>query len=456
MSFDRSIKPLQKDEINFSLPNIEHFVLSNGLKVLHVKKTSLPIIRLNLLFYAGSRFDPADKKGLANLFGMVADEGAGKYDALALSDELDTLGTSLSINRDNDSIYYSLQTLTEHYEKSLDLFCDVLLLPMFDESAFAREQRKILTRILQSKDSPDELADFAFEKILYGSNNPYAHPVFGFEDSVAKITTEDIKNFYKKYIIPSNGFLVSVGDITSEALKNSLEKRLNNWKAEHTVNFPAIISKEAEPKIYLLHKEGTVQSEIRCGHLTGNRNEKDYFPKSILNMILGGQFTSRINLNLRENKGYTYGALSRFNYQRDAAHFYVSTSVGVENTANAIIEIDKELRNIREGVTTEELDFTKSSMIRKFPSNFETLQQISVNLIGKVIYNLKDDFFNTYIESVNSITKNDVDEAAVNNIYPDINKYIIAGDKNLLLPQFKNISFAGVVEINLRGEIIEA
>ncbi len=455
MSLDRSIKPLPKDEINFSLPEIEHFVLSNGLKVLHVKKTSLPIIRLNLLFYAGSKFDPADKKGLANLFGMVADEGAGKYDALALSDKLDTLGTSLSINRDNDSIYYSLQTLTEHFEKSLNLFCDVLLLPRFDDSAFAREQRKILTRILQSKDAPDELADVAFEQILYGNNNPYAHPVFGFEDSVAQITNEDIKNFYKQYIIPSNGFLVSVGDISSEGLKNSLEKRLDNWTSGGVVSFKEISAVEAEPKIYLLHKEGTVQSEIRCGHLTGKRNHADYFSKSILNMILGGQFTSRINLNLREKKGYTYGALSRFNYHKDAAHFYVSTSVGAENTANAVIEIDKELKNIRNGITAIELDFTKSSMIRKFPSNFETLQQISVNLIGKVIYNLKDDFFNTYIDSVKSITITDVDNAAIDNINPEIIKYVIAGDKNLLLPQFKNISFANVVEINSKGEIIE-
>lgn len=456
MSLDRSAKPFPKEEISFSLPEIENFHLSNGLRVLHVKKNNLPIININLLFFAGSKYDPAGKRGLANLFGMVADEGAGIYDALALSDELDTLGTSLNINRDNDSIYYSLQTLTEHYEKSLDLFSDVLLTPHFEDTAFEREKRKILTRILQIKDAPDELADIAFERIIYGNDNPYSHPVYGYEDTVQQINNEEIKDFYKKFIIPSNGFLVCVGDIDSNVLKNSFENKLKNWTIEGRNNFRVVNAKEAEPKIYLLHKEGTVQSEIRCGHLTGNRNEADYFSKSILNMILGGQFSSRINLNLREDKGYTYGALSRFNYHKDAAHFYVSTSVGAENTANALLEIDKELKKIKEGITSEELEFAKSSMIRKFPSNFETLRQISVNLIGKVVYGLKNDFFNTYIDSVMKITKEEVNKAAVENIFPNNVKYVITGDKNIIQPQLKNILFADVVEINSNGEVIDS
>lgn len=455
MSLNRAVKPFPKEEISFSLPEIENFCLSNGLRVLHVKKDTLPIININLVFYAGSKYDPSGRKGLANLFGMVADEGAGIYDTLALSDELDTLGTSLNINRDSDSIYYSLQTLTEHYAKSLDLFCDVLLSPRFEDAAFEREKRKILTRILQIKDAPDELADIAFERIIYGDDNPYSHPVFGYADTVQQINNAEVKDFYKNFIFPSNGFLVCVGNITADHLKKSFEDKLNTWTIEGTNNFTLVNSKETAPKIYLLHKEGTVQSEIRCGHLTCKRNEMDYFPKSILNMILGGQFSSRINLNLREDKGYTYGALSRFNYHKDAAHFYVSTSVGAENTANALIEIDKEINKIKEGISDEELKFTKSSMIRKFPSNFETLRQISVNLIGKVVYGLKNDYFNTYIESVLNVTKEDVNKAAADNIFPENIKYVITGDKNIIRPQLKNIMFADVVEINSDGEVIE-
>ena len=195
-----------------------------------------------------------------------------------------------------------------------------------------------------------------------------------------------------------------------------------------------------------------VQSEIRVGHLSTKRNEEDYYSRLILNTILGGQFSSRINLNLREKKGYTYGAHSRFNYFKESAYFYVSTSVGIENTANAIAEIFNELNGIQGGVTPDELEFAKSSIIRKFPSNFESNKQIASNLIGMVIHSLPEEYFNNYVVNVKSINIGDVNSAAAKFILPEKSVTVIVGDKAKLTGQLKDFDIE-IIETGINGEL---
>jgi zinc protease len=371
-SIDRSIKPISTEEISFSLPGIEKFTLNNNLEVFFIKKTNLPILQFNLLINAGSFLDPINKKGLSNLFSMAVDEGAGKYNSLQLSDEFDFLGSNFSVSSDEDNAYFSLQTLKENVDKSLELFSTVIKTPHFNENDFKREQRKVITHILQLQDEPDEIADLVFDQIIFGKSNPYSSPIVGYDKDVKNISADDIKTFYSNYILPNNSKLIVVGNILKEELLNKLEFYFNDWTSKEmsiSISFPKI---NCNKKIFLFDKKGSVQSEIRIGHHAPKRNEDDFFPKTILNNILGGQFTSRINLNLREKKGYTYGAHSRFNYLKESAYFLASTSVGVENTGNAVREIMNELEGIKAGVNNEELDFAKSFLIRKFPSNFET------------------------------------------------------------------------------------
>jgi zinc protease len=236
-------------------------------------------------------------------------------------------------------------------------------------------------------------------------------------------------------------------------VEEKFNKLFSNWKSKQSLSeFNAPVKGESQfnkiGKIFLVHKDDAAQSEIRAGHLTSKRNSKNFFAKTVLNTIFGGQFTSRINLNLRENKGYTYGAFSRFNYHMHDAYFYISTSVSSENTVNAIKEILFELNKIREGATSEELEFAKSSIIRKFPSRFETYMQEASNLVNLVIYSLPDNYYNTYIDELKTVSLEDVKKAAVENIHPDEIIFTIVGNRNKISSQLKDVGLGEVVEVD--------
>jgi len=451
---DRSKIPSPSLELKFLLPEVETFKLANALDVIFVKRSSLPILRLSLIVNGGSNTDPAEKKGLANLFTMMIDEGAGEYNGLELMDEFDILGSNFDISCNNDGVYLGLRTLKENTDRSIDLFSKIIIEPHFDEISFAREKRKLITRLMQLKDDPEEIASSVFEYTIFGKDDPYAFPSMGYEDDIKDISIEGIKDFYRKYFVPNNSALIVVGDITKEELKDKLNKYLHNW----TPRIMEIENYKGKSKettgVYIIHKDDSVQSEIRVGHISEKRNNHDVFPSTLLNNILGGQFSSRINLNLREDKGYTYGAFSRFNYFKDNAIFYVSTSAGIENTGKAVVEILKELNLIINGVTPKELDFAKASTIRKFPSNFETNRQVAYNLTTKYIYNLPDDYYETYIDKIKSVSIDEVNKAALQHIHPEKLVILIVGDKNKLIPQLKEISNDKITELDYLGKEI--
>jgi len=429
---NRKVRPKQAGEIEFTLPVINEFITENSLKVLFVEKKKLPIVQFLLLCNAGSTSDPIEKTGLANLTAMMLDEGAGEFDSLQLSDEIDMIGSHIS-NR---------------------LFSKIITQPNLREKDFAREQRKALTRIIQRKDNPDDVIETIFEYNLYGKANPYAHLFLGNENSVRSIFIDDIKHFYKSFFTPDNSVLIAVGDTSIYELKTLLDKYLNTWKSTELKQISIPEPKRKGSMILICNKENAMQSEIRVGHFASKRNEGNYFARHLLNTILGGQFSSRINLNLREDKGYTYGAFSRFNYFKHQAHFYVSTSVSTENTGNAIREILSELQKIREGVTTDELNFAKSSLIRKYPLNFETYSQIAANLTGKAIFSLPDDYFNTYLDNIRKVTQDEINETAVKEILTEETLIAVVGDKNKILEQLKEFSNSVLFEVDEEGNEI--
>jgi zinc protease len=451
---DRSKKPDPQGKIKFNLPKIERFKLKNKLDVLFVHKDNLPFLRFNLISASGSKFDPMGKKGLSNLFSMVLDEGAGKYNSIELSEEFEILGSRFNISCFSDNIHLSLQTLTDNLNRSLELFATVISQPHLDEKSFERERRKIITTIKQLQDSPEDIADIAFDRILFHSENPYAYPIIGYIEDINRISTSDIRNIYQNNFDPESSTLIVVGDSTKQQLEEKMDTYLSDWKSGNKNYKSSLTPKEEALAIYLVHKEGSVQSEIRIGHLSGKRNDKEFFAKHLLNLMLGGQFSSRINLNLRENKGYTYGATSRFNYLKDASQFIVSTSVGSENTGNAIKEILKELNEIKNGISHPELDFAKSSIIRRYPGNFETHGQITANLASLVLHSLPDNYFDTYIDNISHLKIEDINNAALTSIHPDRLTILVVGDKNLVLPQLKSLNISEVVQLDMWGKVI--
>jgi zinc protease len=449
MKIDRSKKPSISSKLIFKMPSYDKFVLQNNLDVYFIKKDALPIIKINIVIYAGSKFEQTGKKGISNLLAMCIDEGAGEFDSLQLSEQFDLLGVQFSVNGNNDTIQLTLQTLKENFGKALELIGKILISPHFNEKDFKREKRKILTSLKQLKDDPDYLASTSFKSLLLGKRNPYSFPFLGLDKDINSITNEEVGSYYRNYIFPNNSFIVIVGDISNKELNGALDKYISCWK---TGNFDVQFKssdKSDEKVVYIVDKKDSVQTEIRTGHHTAKRNSKDYFPKHLLNTILGGQFSSRINLNLREKRGYTYGAGSSYNYYKDSAYFSVSTSVGIENSANALNEIIKELNKIRDGVTVEELKFAKSSIVRKFPLNFETNSQVASNFIGKVIYDLPNDHFDSYINNINSVSIEDVNKAAQDSIFPELATTVLVGDKEKLIPQLKGKDFGKVEVVNI-------
>jgi zinc protease len=453
---NRKTRPLPSGEIGFTLPEINEFTFENGLKILFVEKNKLPIVQFLLLCNAGSIYDTSGKEGLSNLTAMMLDEGAGVFDALQLSDEIDMLGSHLSIRIDEDNIFVSLHTLKENLERSFELFSNVITQPHLTAKDFQREQRKALTRIIQRKDNPDDVADTIFDYNLYGKTNPYSHLYLGNENSVNSITIDEVKDFYNTFFIPNNSVLIAVGNTSLEELRKLLNKYLLNWKSIDLKASNVPEPKRKGSRILICHKENAMQSEIRVGHFSSKRNEGNYFARHLMNTILGGQFSSRINLNLREDKGYTYGAFSRFNYFKNQAHFYVSTSVSTEYTGSSIKEILSELKKIREGVTVEELNFAKSSLIRKFPANFETYSQIASNLTGKAIFSLPDDYFNTYLDNIRKVSRDEINETAIKEILTEETLIAIVGDKAKILEQLKEFPNSVLIEVDEEGNEISS
>jgi zinc protease len=331
----------------------------------------------------------------------------------------------------------------------LSLLAAIITNPRLLKEDYEREQRKVLTRILQMKDDPDEMANTAFDYLLFGKENPYAYPILGYEENVRQISNEDIRLFYENYFTPNKSALIAVGDITRPELEEKINYYFQNWKAKDVKQIPVNIQEDQSlQKTYFINRENSVQTEIRIGHVSSKRIDNDFFPKMILNAVLGGQFSSRINLNLREKKGYSYGASSSFYYYKDCAYFIVSTSVGAENTSDAVKELFNELNGIRNGVKQEEIEFAKSSIIRKFPSNFETNSQIASAMSRIFIHQLPDNHFQTYVEKLRRVSIEQVNQASLENIFPDQLITVLVGDKDKLAAQFAP---ENLLEVNEKG-----
>ena len=450
----RRKKPVPRRKIEFNLPGVNSFELENGLRVYFVRKDTLPVMNMSLVLDAGSKYDPWGKKGLSNLLSMVVDEGAGEYDALQLSDQFEVIGANFSVSCDQDSIYLSLQVLADEFERGAELFSAVVTRPRLDKEDFYREKRKITTRILQNRDDIEEIANQVFEFKLFGVDNPYASPTIGYQKDIDSITAVELRDYFESKFDPSNAFLAVVGSYDEIKLREILNKYFSNWKSEGLNNSEIDTAAIVSPGLYIVNKQDSVQSEIRTGLVCYKRNEYDFFSRSILNTILGGQFTSRLNLNLREKRGFTYGIYSRFIYLKSGAYFFTSTSVSSENTGAALGEIFKEIKNIRNGVTAKELEFAKSSLIRKFPSGFETNGQIASGIIGQIIHSLPEDYFRKYPDNIKQVTRDRVKLAAADNLFPDKLTTVIAGNKEKIINQLKEIYPGNITELDAGGRIL--
>lgn len=385
----RTKAPSLLGDLTFRLPAIQNNALDSGINLYSVEKKDLPIIQLNFMFKAGSKFEIPGLHGTAELLSLLIDEGAGEYDSLSLSNEFEKLGIITAFGTDLDRTYISLLTLEKHIDRALELIGGIIKEPWLKEEEFEREKFKQSTKILQSAAQPSYLADILFKKAVFHKSQ-YQHPVMGYNHSLKKISLEDTKSFYQCHFAPKNADIIAVGNFRTNELVNKLNNVFSGWIKDQ---FDTDINFAPEPykrKLMIIDKPESAQTEIRIGHIAGKKNSPDYLAKVVANSILGGQFTSRLNSNLREDKGYTYGIRSSFYYNENGGLFEISTSVDTKNTVKAVVEIMKEFRGIKDGIKLEEIEFTKSYLIRRFPSLFETYSQISKNIGNLVIHKLDE------------------------------------------------------------------
>jgi len=427
---DRSAPPKLGPPASLQLPPIHHFKLSNGLPVVLMEKSQVPLVQINLLIRAGSAMESADKTGLASLTADILDKGAGKRDALQLADAVDFLGANLSAGASQHTSVISLNTPLARLDSALTLFADVALRPTFSNAELERLRKERLTTLLQWHDRPSSIASVLFNRTIFSDNHPYGRPSLGNEKSLRALSTADLKNFHGKYFLSNNATLIVVGAVDVSSVQGKLEKAFGSWRTGDMVTstWPGV--KQVEKRqIYLADKPGAAQTEIRIGRIGVPRKTEYYYAITVMNTILGGSFTSRLNQNLREQHGYSYGAGSSFSFRPLPGPFVASAAVQTDATDKALTEFMKELNRILEPVSDDELSRGKNYVALGYPSEFQSVGQIAGNLQELVTYDLPDDYFNNYMGRILAVTKEDVQRVAKKYIDPEKVAIILVGDR---------------------------
>ena len=437
----RAALPKPGPNPSFSLPPIEKTKLSNGLDVWVVKQTELPIVSMNLVVRSGGTIDPQDKAGVANFAANMINQGTKNRSANEIANQLQGIGAFANATAGWDSTTVSMQTLTKNLDKALDVYSDIVVNPTFPATEFESNKRRAMVGFKQRKSNPALVSDVVYNKVLYG-DQPYGRQLTGDEKSVTAMTRDDLVAFYNANYVPNNSTLIVVGDVDAKAVTAKLEKAFAGWKPGSPGSASMTSSKMmANPGIYFVDKPNAAQSSVAIGQVGIERNNPDYYAVQVMNSILGGGGSARLFMNLREDKGYTYGAYSRFSYRRGAGPFSASGEIQTVSTKEAIVEFMKELNGIRGSIpiSANELENNKQSIIRRYPSGFETVTGISTQLSNLVVYGLPDSYFNEYIAKVNAVTLSDVNRVANKYLDPSKMAIVIVGDKKAVEPGLKEL-----------------
>ena len=455
-TLDRSKAPELGPPPRVSLPPIITRQLPNGLKLLIVEQHELPLADFVLLIGSGTTADPAGKPGIANLTSAMLREGTTTRKSLEIADQIAFLGINLSPTSSWESSTLSLHTPTAQLDSALALFADVALHPSFPANEFERIRKNRLTELLQLRDQGPAIANIAFPAIVYGSVHPYGAPALGTETSVKSLTPADLQSYYQTNFRPNNATLIIVGDVNPVQIERRINSLFGGWQRG---DVPALNYSEP-PKsttttIYLIDKPGAAQSSFRIGAVGVPRSTKDYFALTVMNTILGGSFSSRLNQNLRETRGYTYGASSRFDMRRAAGPFVASAEIVAAKSDSALLEFMKELNAIRQSVPASELSRAKRYLQLQQPGNFETTQDIAFQMLPVVLYGLPLDYYNNYVQNIEAVTEADVARVAQQYINPGSLAVVIVGDRKNIEQGLKATNVGTVVIRDMSGQPIQ-
>jgi zinc protease len=459
-SADRTKLPELGKNPEVKFPTVEKSTLSNGLKIVLAERHSVPVVSLRLMVDAGYAADQNIKAGTAKLTMDMLDEGTKKLNALDISDQLSMLGANLNTGSNLDYCVVSLNALKTNLDPSLDLFADVVLNPTFPESDFNRLKKNQLVAIQREKATPIQMALRVFPGLLYGKDHAYGNPLTGSgtEASVNGITREDLIKFRDNWFKPNNATLVIVGDITMAEIKPKLEKLFDGWKRG---DVPSKTITEVEPStkpvVYIMDKPGSQQSIIFAGYVVPKRNSADEIAIRTFNDILGGVFTSRVNMNLREDKHWSYGAFSILWDTKAQRPFFIYAPIQADKTKDAMVEIKNELDGVisTKPITDAEFEKDKENQILSLPGSWETMGAVSGSLTDLVTYNLPDDYYSKYAGLVESQTLNEVQDAAKKLVKPNQLVWVVVGDRAKIEDSIKSLGYDQVKYLDGDGNVIK-
>lgn len=426
---DRSRLPAVGPAPHFRFPPIEKSSLPNGLRVWTVRHSTLPIATLTLLMRRGAAMDPPGKEGLAALTLDMLDEGSGGRSSIEMHEELARLGTRLDSDIGSDATMLSLTALSRVSEPALSIMADMAVRPTLSENDFDRVRQLRLHRLKQLRDVASAVADRAFVRLLYGSH-PYGHTPLGSEAALTASSIDDVRAFHRAHVRPADATLIAVGDCDHEAMLRYAKSAFSDWDGAPSGEQPSHAPLPDAARINVVARAGAPQSELRIGHVAVARHTPDYHAIVAANAVLGGQFTSRINLNLREDKGFTYGAYTGFDFRRLPGPFTLYGSVDTGATSRAIAESLDEIAAIRgpRPTSAAELSLAVAGLTRGYARNFETVEQVARAVMQLALYDLPDDHFSVFVPRVEAVTPEDVTRVAQQYLHPERLTTLVVGD----------------------------
>jgi zinc protease len=453
----RATQPRPSADRAINLPTPKSFKLANGLTVMFHERPGMPVVAADLVIRTGGDANPSNRPGLANYTAAMLDQGTGRRNALQIADDVAQLGASLAATSSKDAMLVSVGSLRKNFPAALDLLADVSLRPSFPAAEVERQRKSRLARIIASRQDPSTVATIATVAALYGNEHPYGFIELGTEAGVAATTPQDLQGFWKRNFVPGNAALVVAGAIGEAELKSLAEKAFGAWPAGTAT--PPSLNKPLTTtnRVVLVDQPGAPQTGLFVALIGPPRSTPDYAAVSVMNAVLGGLFSSRVNLNLREKHGYTYGAFSQFVFRKGNGPFWISAPVRTDATAAAVNEIFTEVKRMTSApMTADELAMAKDSIVRTLPSEFETSGGTAGSLANLFIYDLGLDYYTRLPSQVNAVTGDTALAAAKKHLVAEKMIVVAVGDRAKIEPGLKKLNLGGLETRRVDGSVAGA
>ncbi|MSP78696.1 MAG: insulinase family protein [Dehalococcoidia bacterium] len=460
-TIDRDAMPGPSTAADFTPPVAVRRSLLNGLTLLIVPKHEVPFVAVGLVLPTGADADPADKPGLAHMTTALLDEGTTSRTSQQLAEELEFLGAEIHIRAERELTTITSSALAKHWTRVLELAADVVLHPTFPEEEVARIRKQHLTDLARSKDDPTQIAERLYPGLLYGATSPYGHPSSGTEESVVRITREDMVRHFQSHFGPRNAALLVVGDVTVEEVMAQAQAKFGGWTTAVSPTVPAAANGKAvgamhPTRLYMVNKPGAAQSVIRAGHISVPRHHPDFMPLQLLNYAFGGHFAARLNMNLRQAKGYSYGYHSYVVWHKGPSYLAAGGGVQSAVTKESVLETIREFEDLRAGrpITVAELEATRDGLLRSLPSTFETAEEVLGHLIQIVHFDLPDDYYSTLPTRIRAVTLEDIHRASEQHVMNGGLSLLVVGDQEKIEKGLKELGLP-IVALDAEGERVQ-